>query len=762
MKFRDFIVEEKEKTTVFAFGRMNPGPTTGHEKLINTVKSLSKEHKADHLIVMSHSQDPKKNPLSPEQKLKHAKRFFPKINFKTSSKQSPSFLTHAAELHNSGTKHLVMVGGSDRAEEYHKTLHKYNGEGEGKLFNFKSIKVVSSGERDPDAEGAEGMSASKMRAHASSNNFKEFRKGVPSHVSDVHARELFHDTQTGMKSAPKSVREQYLNGEIFTLGNIVYFDESEGTIINCGKNYVVVESETGVDKKWISDITETKPLPIVDLEEGTEIKRFTHFKNSVEREIPRLLMTRKQIEEYNEKLQNRNNVSEDLRNWFDSKHPKGGWKRINTKGEVVGPCAREEGEPKPKCMSNEKIASLSKSERAAAVRAKRKHDPNPERKGDPINVSNYGKGKIGEEVEQIEEKNVPTNPELWSRAKTLAKSKFDIYPSAYANGWASKWYKSKGGGWKTVSESLLEDYKQWSNDEPVKYAKHLEKFFGKPDEFTNYRVVWYNKDGFKRIEIHDEYILHASPAPHYDFCYCYIDLKIPHELAKPLAESSESIMIDFLKNEVGARCASLSANAVTLNYCLDVVANRVKPSKKEYERRIKEMQNMFSTGKKYQLDWWPDVSKDTDPKNKYYMTEKYDDNSEEDIDENDLNWEDIEDTYESEDFISEEILDEKISASARLRKRMQFARTSTRRQTAAAIKLRRPSTQAQLQKRATVAARRMLLKKLLHGRDKASMSAQEKDMIEQRLKQMSKIQSTLATRLVPRIKELERKRLKTK
>ena len=93
---------------------------------------------------------------------------------------------------------------------------------------------------------------------------------------------------------------------------------------------------------------------------------------------------------------------------------------------------------------------------------------------------------------------------------------------------------------------------------------------------------------------------------------------------------------------------------------------------------------------------------------------------------------------------------------------MNFAKSSTRRQTAAAIKLRRPSTQAQLQKRATVAARRMLLKKLLHGRDKASMSAQEKDMIEQRLKQMTKIQSTLATRLVPRIKELERKRLKTK
>jgi hypothetical protein len=88
--------------------------------------------------------------------------------------------------------------------------------------------------------------------------------------------------------------------------------------------------------------------------------------------------------------------SEDLRNWFSKSHPEGDWKRINTKGEVVGPCAREPGEPKPKCMSRAKRESLTKKERAAAVRAKRKHDPNPERKGDPINVSNFGKGKISE------------------------------------------------------------------------------------------------------------------------------------------------------------------------------------------------------------------------------------------------------------------------------------------------------------------------------------------------------------------------------
>jgi len=145
-------------------------------------------------------------------------------------------------------------------------------------------------------------------------------------------------------------------------------------------------------------------------------------------------------------------LKEDLRKWFSKTAPEGGWKRINSKGEAIGPCAREPGEPKPKCMSNEKRASLSKKERASAVAAKRKHDPNPERKGAPINVSNFGKGKISEDMENLEEKNVPTSPEKWAQAKAQAKSKFDVYPSAYANGWASKKYKEMGGGWKSVAE----------------------------------------------------------------------------------------------------------------------------------------------------------------------------------------------------------------------------------------------------------------------------------------------------------------------
>ena len=190
-----------------AFGRMSP-PTTGHEVLVNKVKDVAKEHGATHSVVLSHTQDKEKNPLSSADKLKHAKRFFPKTNLSTSSKESPTFLSHAEKLHKQGVTHLHMVAGSDRVPEYKKKLAQYNGKGEGKLFNFKKITVHSAGERDPDAEGTTGMSASKMRAHASSGNFEEFKKGIPAHVPEHHAKEMFHDVRKGMQ-VKESINEEF-------------------------------------------------------------------------------------------------------------------------------------------------------------------------------------------------------------------------------------------------------------------------------------------------------------------------------------------------------------------------------------------------------------------------------------------------------------------------------------------------------------------------------------------------------------------------
>jgi hypothetical protein len=148
---------------------------------------------------------------------------------------------------------------------------------------------------------------------------------------------------------------------------------------------------------------------------------------------------------------------------------------------------------------------------------------------------------------------------------------------------------------------------KWRNDEPVAFVKSLAKKLGQPDELTANRAVWYDQDGFKRIEVLDEYILHCCPAPHYDFVYSTIDLHVPKKFVKVLAESSESILLDLLKNEVSARCATLSANAVTLNYVLDVVSGRVQGSKEEYERRIKQL---YKNKLNPDPEWWPDVTKE--------------------------------------------------------------------------------------------------------------------------------------------------------
>jgi hypothetical protein len=171
---------------------------------------------------------------------------------------------------------------------------------------------------------------------------------------------------------------------------------------------------------------------------------------------------------------------------------------------------------------------------------------------------------------------------------------------------------------QSIKEEQEVSYDNWDHDYPVEYSQYLEKTFGEPEQFTNEQTVWQNIDGFKRVVVRDEYILHGSPAPHYDFVYCYVDLEVPEDLSDELANCSGSILIDHLKNEVGARCGSLTANATTLNFVMDVITGRVEPVKENYNAAILGMKKMFKDGERYELDWWEDKAGDADPKNPFY------------------------------------------------------------------------------------------------------------------------------------------------
>jgi hypothetical protein len=166
---------EQPRTAVMAFGRMNP-PTIGHAKLVDAVKSQP----GDPYIFLSQSQKPKTDPLAFQDKLRFAKYFFPSVSIgHPEVKTIMQALQKVSEL---GYENLIYVAGSDRVADFEALINKYNGQPDKNgnvAYNFKVIKVVSAGERDPDADGAEGMSASKMRQAAASNDLEGFRSGTP-------------------------------------------------------------------------------------------------------------------------------------------------------------------------------------------------------------------------------------------------------------------------------------------------------------------------------------------------------------------------------------------------------------------------------------------------------------------------------------------------------------------------------------------------------------------------------------------------------
>jgi len=193
-----YLLEAIMPNHVTTFMRANP-PTAGHAKVVDKVLDIAKDTGGSHSVVLSHSQDPSKNPLSPTQKLKHARNAFPNANVQTSSEEAPSLLHHAVSLHNQGVKNLHLVVGQDRVGQFEKLLNNYNGkESKHGYYNFDSINVHSAGDRDPDAEGVEGVSGTMMRKAAKSGDRNTFHSGSSAAMSEKHKDDMMRDVVKGM------------------------------------------------------------------------------------------------------------------------------------------------------------------------------------------------------------------------------------------------------------------------------------------------------------------------------------------------------------------------------------------------------------------------------------------------------------------------------------------------------------------------------------------------------------------------------------
>lgn len=269
---KQLLSELPNKSLIFAFGRFNP-PTVGHELLISKVEALSKKTSIPYRIYTTATQDKKSNPLSQKDKIKYMEKSFRNAHIYAAKGNIIQLLQ---SFEKEGIKEIHLVVGSDRTKEFESLLNKYNG----RDYKFSKIEIHSAGERDPDSDDADGMSASKMRSAATKGDYKSFEKGVTKKLTDVDTKKMYNDVRKGLGLKTESfeinisnnqneLREKYFRGEVFKIGSTVKDDKGVYEVMDRGTNYITVINENGeLSKKWLDSVKEV----ITDMNYKTEAK----------------------------------------------------------------------------------------------------------------------------------------------------------------------------------------------------------------------------------------------------------------------------------------------------------------------------------------------------------------------------------------------------------------------------------------------------------------------------------------------------------
>ena len=260
-------VEKTKGTLTLAFGRFNP-PTVGHQKLMDKVASSSDDN--DYAIIPSRSEDKKKNPLGVDRKADLMRQLYPDHADKIiNDAGNRTIFDVMRKAHEDGYANVRVVGGGDRVKEYEKLINKYNGS----TYQFDNIEVVNAGDRDPDSDDTDGMSASKMRKAAKENDFRQFKKGMPNGMDQEVLMGIFTELQDAMgikrevaaedwEIAPRlyarQLRENYINEQIYNIGDIITHDSTGmiGEIVRKGANHLIcVTEDKMMFKAWTQDVS---------------------------------------------------------------------------------------------------------------------------------------------------------------------------------------------------------------------------------------------------------------------------------------------------------------------------------------------------------------------------------------------------------------------------------------------------------------------------------------------------------------------------
>ena len=262
-------IPKTKGTLTVVFGRFNP-PMIAHQQLMDTAAMAAEADQSDYLIYPSRSQDEKKNPLDPDTKISYMRRMFPAHSERiVNDNSTQSIFDVLKRAHNDGYANVRIVSGPSRVKEFEKLSNNYNGQ----LYQFDAIEVIPGADYDPDSDGMEGLSSSRMRLAAAEGDFRKFREGLPPDMPRRDAIDFFDAVRSSMniqerwetwEIAPKldlqTLRENYVSEKIFKIGDFVENLNTglSGKIIRRGTNYLICVTEDNIMfKSWIKDVNET-------------------------------------------------------------------------------------------------------------------------------------------------------------------------------------------------------------------------------------------------------------------------------------------------------------------------------------------------------------------------------------------------------------------------------------------------------------------------------------------------------------------------
>ena len=796
-KYRQLVKELPSKSVVFAFGRFNP-PTTGHELLIKVVQKLAKSNNADHVIYASRTQDKKKNPLSVDRKIHYLKLMFKGINFAAANDQERTFI-EAAKALNKKYKNIIMVAGSDRVADYERLLNTYNG----KDFHFDTIQVVSAGERDPDADDASGMSASKMRTLATKGDYKQFKKGLPSSVRDIDGKLLMNEIRQAMGLDPikeqvkfdvDELREKYFKGEIFHIGDIVESNEQQFEIVDRGSNYLTVVNENGeLSKKWIKDvqIVEIKNFKqfAEDIQPGYAPKEITYkgyttknlhhsadaakaFQSTIERAdkglVPNdpvaILNALKATDTYM-KLndmhleQGKKPDEKEVAEWIQAHdaakksldkvgefpHHLGYWEAHKTELEFMGankPTDMEES------LSTKTIKPTQDKLKVARVIADMLGVDKAESSSNPEQLVNSGLRKL---------KSKQVNKDLLGVVSKMLDLADEVGIKYDANLRPQKL--------KEQNDDLLVPNPKKSN---YNIATDILRY-------SDYMKLKKMNQGKKVAEAEKELDLpHTTPGSTLD-----TNPQLRRAKVKKLTEEEieeDMATADYKINpETGRKYRAHRINFANskANAKPDDTPNEDE-DESEYKNSLKKEEKIVKVSKV------APVKDDSESLNAignkgydpfFKEEDEMDDDELDKIADNVSDDEVVDHCYDDDEFVivddetGEEIKEEAdlvsevLSRSERLRAKARFARSKSKRERKTKIALKRYSPAPVINSRARKLAIKLMKKRLVRGRDLSKLSVGEKERIERVIEKRKKIINRLAMRLVPRIRQIEKSRL---